>query len=83
MMSLIDNYNKKVWIYFLKEKYESFTFFKQHNSQVGKDSRSTLCYLRTDRGVEFTSNKFNQYCKKHDIKMQLTAAYTLQLNGIA
>nr|GEY64804.1 ribonuclease H-like domain, reverse transcriptase, RNA-dependent DNA polymerase [Tanacetum cinerariifolium] len=38
--------------------------------------------LRTDRGGEFTSNEFTQYCKETDIARQLTAPYSPQQNGV-
>nr|GEU90497.1 zinc finger, CCHC-type [Tanacetum cinerariifolium] len=38
--------------------------------------------LRTDRGGEFTSNEFIQYCKEIDIARQLTAPYSPQQNGV-
>nr|GEV03513.1 zinc finger, CCHC-type [Tanacetum cinerariifolium] len=38
--------------------------------------------LRTDRGGEFTSNEFTQYCKENRIARQLTAPYSPQQNGV-
>src|SRR3954462_4293252 len=38
--------------------------------------------LRTDRGGEFTSNEFNDYCEKIGIKRFLTTPYTPQQNGV-
>jgi transposase InsO family protein len=37
--------------------------------------------LRLDRGGEFTSNKFNNYCEKHGIKRQFAIARTPHQNG--
>ena len=39
--------------------------------------------FRSDRGGEFTSLEFNEFCTEHAIKRQLTAAYTPQQNGVA
>ena len=39
--------------------------------------------LRTDRGGEFTSSEFNEFCERNGVKRQLTAAYTPQQNGVA
>lgn len=39
--------------------------------------------LRTDRGGEFNSKAFQEYCAENGIKRQLTAAYTPQQNGVA
>lgn len=38
--------------------------------------------LRIDRGGEFTSNEFKEYCETNGIKRQLTVAYTPQQNGV-
>ena len=39
--------------------------------------------MRTDRGGEFTSKEFTDFCIHHGISRQLTATYTPQQNGIA
>jgi transposase InsO family protein len=39
--------------------------------------------LRTDRGGEFTSHDFKNYCEDNGIKRQLIAAFTPQQNGVA
>nr|GEX97580.1 zinc finger, CCHC-type [Tanacetum cinerariifolium] len=38
--------------------------------------------LRTDRGGEFTSKEFMQYCKENGIARKLTAPYSPQQNGV-
>lgn len=47
-----------------------------------KKSGYCLKTLFTDGGGEFTSNKFNSYCKINGIQRKLTASYTPQQNGI-
>ena len=39
--------------------------------------------LRTDRGGEYVSNEFLNYCKTHGIQKKLNARYTPQYNGVA
>ena len=43
---------------------------------VEKEVGVSIGCLRTDRGGEFTSNEFGEFCKNHGIRRQLTAAYT-------
>jgi hypothetical protein len=38
--------------------------------------------LRTDRGGEFTSSDFNDYCTQTGVRRQLTTPYSLQQNGV-
>lgn len=82
-ITFIDDFSRKVWIYFLVEKSEAFTTFKYYKSLVEKESGAFICCLRTDRGGEFTSNEFNEFCKIHGISRQLTTSYTPQQNGVA
>ncbi|WKA06778.1 hypothetical protein VitviT2T_024662 [Vitis vinifera] len=83
LISFIDDYSRKVWIYFLTEKSEAFTTFKNYKNLVEKEIGAFICCLRTDRGREFTSLEFNAFCKTNGISRQLTAAYTPQQNGVA
>ena len=83
LISFIDDYSRKVWIYFLTEKSEAFTTFKNYKNLVEKETGAFICCLRTDRGGEFTSLEFNAFCKTNGISRQLTAAYTPQQNGVA
>ena len=83
LISFIDDYSRKVWIYFLTEKSEAFTTFKNYKNLVEKEAGAFICCLRTDRGREFTSLEFNAFCKTNGISRQLTAAYTPQQNGVA
>lgn len=83
LLSFIDDYSRKMWSYFLSEKSEAFTMFKYYKALVEKETGSSICCLKTDRGGEFTSTEFNDFCKAHGIKRQLTAAYTPQKNGVA
>ncbi|BBH07457.1 BURP domain-containing protein [Prunus dulcis] len=50
---------------------------------VEKQSGSTIKVMRSDRGGEYTSQEFEDYCKDEGIWKQLTASYSPQQNGIA
>ena len=79
----IDDYSRKAWVYFLAFKSDAFTYFKLFKALVEKETGLPIKCLRTDRGGEFTSNEFKEYCERNGIKRQLTAAYTPQQNGVA
>lgn len=83
IITFIDDYSRKLWTYFLSYKSEAFMMFKKFKILVEKESGSALCCLRTDRGGEFTSEEFNEFCSMHGIARQLTASYTPQQNGVA
>lgn len=72
----IDDYSRKAWAYFLMEKSEAFKFFKCFKIMVEKETGLFIKCFCTDRGGEFNSNEFNDFCKQSGIKRQLTTAYT-------
>ena len=78
-----DDYSRKTWVYFLVEKSEAFSSFKHFKSMAEKQTGLFVKCLHTDRGGEFISNEFNEFCKHNGIKRQMTTAYTPQQNGIA
>ena len=82
-MTFIDDFTRKTWVYFLHEKSEALITFKAFKASVEKDIGTFITCLRTDRGGEFTSNEFREFCKTHGITRQLTAAFTPQQNGVA
>ncbi|KAG6396851.1 hypothetical protein SASPL_143008 [Salvia splendens] len=83
ILTFIDDFSRKVKIYFLSLKSEAFVFFTRFKNQVEKEIGETLACLRTDRGGEFTSNEFNDFCEEAGVSRQLTTAFTPQQNGIA
>ncbi|CAM8943607.1 unnamed protein product [Rhodiola kirilowii] len=79
LMALVDDFLRKAWVYFLREKSEAFQTFKIF---VEKQSGYTLKTPISDKGGEFTSNEFSNYCIAEEIRWQLTASYIPQQNGI-
>ncbi|KAL4290879.1 hypothetical protein GQ457_14G021340 [Hibiscus cannabinus] len=50
---------------------------------VEKESGFEIKSLRSDRGGEFTSNEFNDFCKENGIRRPLTVSRSPQQNGVA
>ncbi|GJW58649.1 retrovirus-related pol polyprotein from transposon TNT 1-94, partial [Tanacetum coccineum] len=71
------------WVYFLQAKSETFEFFKKFKAMAEKQSGNYLKVLKTDRGGEFLSKEFSDFCFEHGIKRELTAPYTPEQNGVA
>ena len=63
-VTFIDDYTRKVWVYFLKEKSEVFTHFQTFKAMVEKQSGKHVKCLRSDGGGEYFSNEFNDFFKK-------------------
>ncbi|KAD2804188.1 hypothetical protein E3N88_37565 [Mikania micrantha] len=80
---LIDDYTRMNWVYFLKFKSEAFDQFKYFKTMVEKECEKPIKVLRTDRGGEFCSQAFLQFCKNHGIRRELTIPFTPEHNGVA
>ena len=83
LITFIDDFSRKIEVYFLIEKSEAFVVFKSFNIHVEKETNSFIRALCTDRGGEFTSQEFTNFYDVNGIRRQLTAAYKPQQNGVA
>nr|KYP33374.1 Retrovirus-related Pol polyprotein from transposon TNT 1-94 [Cajanus cajan] len=54
LLTFIDDFSRKTWIYFLIAKSEALSIFKIFKVHVEKEANSLIRSLRTDRGGEFT-----------------------------
>lgn len=66
----------------LKDKGDAFKKFKNFKIMVEREAKTSIKTLRTDRGGEFTSIKFQKFCEALGIQRHLTALYTPQQNGV-
>lgn len=82
-ISFIDDFSRKTWVYFLKEKSEAFKVFKKFKVMVEKATDRHIKAVRSDRGGEYTSTVFMKYCEEQGIRRFLTAPYSPQQNGVA
>ncbi|KAK2425636.1 hypothetical protein QL285_024397 [Trifolium repens] len=57
--------------------------FQKFKVMIENESNHKIQWLRTDRGGEYTSTTFNEFCDIHGIIRQLTSAYTPQQNGVS
>jgi transposase InsO family protein len=78
VITFIDDCSRKIWAYFLSEKSKTLAMFKKYKVFMEKEIEDEICCLRTDRGGEFTSLTFNNFCNMHGVNIQLTTTYTLQ-----
>ena len=63
---------------FLKSKDQAFTAFQNYKALIEKQLNLQLKCLQSDRGGEYTSNKFTKICKDHGIKQQIFVPSTPQ-----
>ncbi|KAE8679378.1 hypothetical protein F3Y22_tig00111402pilonHSYRG01323 [Hibiscus syriacus] len=74
---------KYVWVFFMKEKSDTFSMFKEFRDSAEGEVGKKICCLRTDNGGEYRSNEFSQYLRECRIRHQYTCANTPQQNGVA
>ena len=70
---LIDDHTRYMWSFLLKEKSEAFEKFRDCNALVKQESGANIKTFRTDRGGEFVSQEFQDFCGKEGINRHLTA----------
>ena len=57
-VSFIDDFSRKTWIYFVKNKDEVFRKFKEFKALIKNHTKNNIKTFRLDNGREFTSNEF-------------------------
>jgi transposase InsO family protein len=82
-ITFIDDYSRMCWVYFLRNKSGALNVFKKFKAFVELQSGHKLKKLRSDRGGEYTSKEFEEFCEKQGMERQLTVAYSPQQNGVA
>ena len=83
MLTIIDDFSRKVWAFFLKQKSDVFSTFKEWKIMIEKKTSKQIKRLRTDNGLEFCSKEFNNLCKAEGTVRHLTVPGTPQQNGVA
>jgi hypothetical protein len=63
-VSFIDDFSRKTWIYFLRNKSEVFDKLKEFKALVENQTKKKIKVFRTNSGGEFCRNEFEEFCKK-------------------
>jgi transposase InsO family protein len=79
---LVDDMSRYMWLTLIRSKDESANAIKHFQARAEVESGRKLRALRTDRGGEFTSIEFGEYCANLGVGRQLTAPYSPQQNGV-
>ena len=70
-------------MYLLKTKDEALHYFKIYKAEVENQLEKNIKRLWTNRGEEYFSNDFSEFCAVHEIIHERTPPYSPQSNGIA
>lgn len=82
-MTIVDDASRFKRVYLLKKKSEAFANFKAFVAESERELGVKVKQLRDDKGGEYMSNEFKQYCKDHGISRQHTTKATPQQNPVA
>jgi len=80
LISFVDEFSRKTWLYLIKAKSEAFDMFQKFKVLIEKQSGKSIKVLRTDGGVEYTSKVFEKFCEDNGILHEVTFP---QHNGLA
>lgn len=83
MLTFVDDFSGKLFVYFLKNKSETFTKFKEFKIMIEKRTDKFIKTFRTDNGGEFCSGEIEHFLTISGIVHQYKAPYTPQQNGKA
>jgi hypothetical protein len=73
---IVDEYSRYMWLEVLRSKDEAFRYFRKVKALAESDRQVKLRVFRSDRGGEFNSNEFNQFCEEAGIRRNTTAPYS-------
>lgn len=82
-ITFVDDYSRKVYVYFLKNKLDIKSVFERFKNEVENETDRRIKILRTDNGKEYCNNMFLKCLADSGIKHQTSTPYTPEQNGLA
>jgi len=82
-ITFIDDSTRFCYVYLLKTKDEVLHYFKAYKAEVENQLERKIKHLRSDRGGEYFSNDFDEFCVEYGIIHERTLPFSPQSNGIA
>ena len=77
-VSFIDDFSRKTWVYFMKNKDKVFSKFKEFKALIKNHIEKKIENFISDNRGEFTSNEFKELCKESRIKRESSTPYNPQ-----
>ena len=82
-ITFINHFTYFSHVYLISNKFETLDCFTQFTRLVENQLSTKIKALRSDRGREYLSEQFKDFCDEKGIARQLTISYTPQQNGVA
>jgi hypothetical protein len=73
-LTFIDDFSRKIWIYFLRHNSDTFAKFKEFKAEAEKQNGKYIKALRSDGGGEYNSSEFTIFCKSQGIILNSISA---------
>lgn len=83
MVSFVDDFSRKIFIYFIKKKSDVFEKFKIFKATVERETGRKIKVFHSDNGGEYLNSEFSNFLAREGIRRQLSVPYTPQQNGVA
>jgi len=68
-VTFINDSKRKLWIYFLTNKYDLFFVFKRWKKEVDTERGLKVKCFKSDNGGEYGSSPFKEFCLENGIRM--------------
>jgi hypothetical protein len=82
LLTFIDDFSRRTWVYFLKLKSNFFDKFMAYKALVENKYGHQIQRLKINNGGEYVNNNFTSYYTIQGIQIQHTVPYTPQKNGV-
>lgn len=82
-VTFIDDYSRKIWVYFISQKSQVLDKFRHFVQLMTTSIGQTVRALQSDNGGEYTSKAFHEFCSSKGITRELPPPYTPQRNDVA
>lgn len=82
-ITFVDDFSRKVYVYFLKNKMDIKSVFIKFKEEVENELEKKIKILRSDNGKEYCNKEFLDFLATSGIKHQTSVPYTPEQNGLA
>ncbi|UYV64369.1 hypothetical protein LAZ67_3000426 [Cordylochernes scorpioides] len=83
VLTIVDDFSRKIFVKFLHSKSDTLEIFKEFLESTENLLNKRAKCIRSDNGLEFVNQEFENYLKNKGIIHQKTTIYTPPQNGIA
>ena len=82
-VTFIDDFSRKVRVYFLKHKSNVFVIFEKWKAKIENQISLKIKCLRSDNGGEYNKSDFKIFCAVERIRLMRTIIGKARQNGVA